>query len=112
MKQTYEPNFNIPAWAAAPDFFHESAAERPRDDFVVSRHRNGAIASTYGDKIWNLSAYHPEEKPSSLNFEFWGSSEITVERKKLIDDSRQIIFLLMWLRNGPSMRSTILYLLN
>jgi hypothetical protein len=103
MKKSYEPNFKIPSQAEAPDVFHESAAEKPRKSFVVSRHRNGSIASRYGDKSWNLSAYHPEEKPSILNFEIWKYRELTVKRKELIDESRQIIFLLMWLRSGPSL---------
>ena len=103
MKNSYEPNFKIPSLATAPDIFHESTAERPQKNFVVSRHRNGSIASRYGDKKWNLSVYHPEEKPSILNFEIWKGSELSVHRKELIDESRQIIFLLMWLRSGPSL---------
>jgi len=103
MKQIYEANFDIPVWASSPDVFHDSGAERPKNSFVVSRHRNGSIASLYGDKTWNLSAYHPEEKPRVLSFNFWNNSEITLQRKKLMDESRQIIFLLMWIRNGPSL---------
>ncbi|WP_026602388.1 hypothetical protein [Methylomonas sp. 11b] len=103
MRLMYEAKLDIPVGAVSPDTFHDSHNEQPNSSFVVSRHRNGSVASVYGDNTWNLSAYHPEEKPRILSFEFWDNGEITFRRKELMDESRQILFLLMWLRNGPSL---------
>lgn len=103
MNQKYEINIDIPARSSSPDTFQESGNEKPSKDFVVSRNQDGTIASVYGDYIWILTAYHPEKAPSKLNFKFWNNGSETNIRENLIEESRQILFSLMWIRNGPSL---------
>ncbi len=103
MKSGFAINIDIPVGATHPEKFHQVNDEKPGADFIVSRNRDGSVASFYRERTWNLSAYHPEEKPSILNFEFWTNGTSTKKREDLIEESKLIVFILMWLRNGPSL---------
>jgi len=100
---SFQPNFDFPVGAVAPDAYDISGGKVPHDSFVVSRHRNGSVASVYGDWQWDLSAYHPEVKPSILNFKYWTGEDINSEREMLSHEARYLMFLLIWARNGPSL---------
>lgn len=103
MNNIIEPKLDLPVGAIPPDIFYESSDNIPTDSFIVSRNRDGSVASTYGETSWNLTAYHPEGKPSFLYFVYWDSGDTTQTRKILMSESRLILFSLMWLRNGPSL---------
>lgn len=98
MNTLFEPKLDIPVGAIAPDVFVTTHGQVPPDDFVVSRNRDGSVASTYGELSWDLSAYHPEEQPHFLNFVYWGSSGVTPVRDQISREARYIFFLLMWVR--------------
>lgn len=99
----YEVNLHIPNGISPPDIFLDSTNETSLENFVVSRHRDGSVASFFKDNTWNLTAYHPREEPHILNFEFWESEDETPVRKALAAESRQIMFSLMWFRKGASL---------
>lgn len=102
MNTVFEPKLDVPVGATAPDMYDESLlGQVPPDDFVVSRRRDGSVASTYGELSWNLSAYHPEEQPNTLNFAYWSTGVMTQAREQLVRETRYLLFLLMWMRVGP-----------
>lgn len=101
MNTLYEPKLDVPIGATAPDMYDECLLGRvPPDNFVVSRRRDGSVASTYGEFSWNLSAYHPEEQPNTLNFTYWSTGGMTLAREQLAREARYLLFLLMWVRAG------------
>lgn len=101
MNTALEPKLYLPIGAIAPDMYDNSLGQVPPDDFVVSRRRDGTVASIYGELTWDLSAYHPEGSPYTFNFAYWDSGGITPAREKISRDVRYILFLLMWVREGP-----------
>lgn len=100
MNTVFEPKLDMPVGAVPPDAYDESLGSVPPDDFVVSRHRDGLAASSYGELCWNLSAYHPEGRTSTLNFAYWVTGEITPSRDQIAREARFLLFSLMWLRKG------------
>lgn len=100
MNIIFYPKIVLPVGAVAPDSFDQSLGLYPHDSFVISRHRDGSVASTFGDLYWNLSAYDAEEKPSNLYFAYWASGNITQAREKLSRETRFLMFTLIWKRDG------------
>lgn len=100
MNIIFDPKIALPVGAVAPDSYDHSFGLVPHDNFIVSRHRDGSIASTFGDLSWDRSAYDPEEKPSSLHFTYWLSGEMTPVRDELSREARQLLFILIWKRKG------------
>lgn len=85
--------------ALPPDSFNIMSNDYPTNDFVVSRTREGITVSRYGDIVWDFTVYDPEGKPSTLLFTFWDQGPLSPERAKLIDEIKQIFFILIWLRD-------------
>jgi len=74
----------------------------PPDNFVVARREDGSIASSYGDAIWYVTAYHTLKKPTQLNFSFWeAQSQPSTEELARAQELRWLMFLLMWCRPTP-----------
>lgn len=84
----------------APDSFDASLCIVPPDDLVVSRDRAGMTASVFSDPIWDFTAYNPETKVSRIHFAFWTAGTVTQTREQLCKEIRQIIFALIWFRQG------------
>ena len=103
MNYIFEPKLDMPVGAVAPDEYKPASGREPPDDFVISRHRDGSTASTYGELTWNLSVYQPEGQPSILNFSHWDVGSVTPAREKLSREARYLLFLLMWVREGSSL---------
>lgn len=99
----YEPKLEMPAGSVSPDLYDESIGSEPPDSFVVSRHRDGTVASRYRELAWNMSDYHSELKSHWLRFTFWGAEEATARRKQISHDAQWIMFALIWLREGASL---------
>jgi hypothetical protein len=100
MNTAFEPKLDTPVGAIAPDTYDSLQGKVPPDDFVVSRRRDGSVASTYGQQIWDLSAYHPEGQPQAFNFCYWTTGKITPAREQLSHEMRYLLFLLIWVRKG------------
>lgn len=98
-----EAKLDIPAGAHAPDSFVLGAGLVPPDSFVVSRQRDGSPASTFGDWTWCMSAYHPEGRTSNLHFTKRGKPATAPVRVALLREVRQLMFVLMWLRDGSAL---------
>lgn len=85
--------------ALPPDSFNILSNDFPTNDFVVSRTREGVAVSRYGDLVWDFTVYDPEGKPSTLIFTFWDQGPLSPERAKLVEEIKQIFFILIWLRD-------------
>ena len=101
MTIVFQPKLELAAGAPAPDSFSESDGLVPPDSFVVSRNRNGEVVSTYGERIWDFTAYHPEQRPLKLYFRYWGDEEESSVRDQLSREMRMLAFILVWKREGP-----------
>lgn len=97
----FEAKLYLPDHTHAPDVYDVSGGPLPADDFVISRHRNGDVASRFGDLQWNVSTWHAEGRLHILYFDFWDDGALTPERELIIRDARWLIFALVWLRDGP-----------
>lgn len=100
MNTIFEPKLDLPIGATSPDFYDSSLGIVPPDGFVVSRRRDGSVASIYGQLTWDLSAYHPEGKPKPFNFCYWITGVLTPARKQISYEMRHLLFLLIWVRSG------------
>lgn len=76
----------------------------PPDNFIVSRKRDGSVASMYGDDRWDFSAYHPQGRTARINLTAWSPPEADRDSSRAITgDIRWLLFVLMALRHGPSL---------
>jgi hypothetical protein len=103
MSYVFEPKLDMPVGAASPDKYDPSLGREPSDNFTVSRHRDGSVASTYGDLSWDISAYNPEGQSAILNFAHWLSGNSSPVRDQLSREARHLLFLLMWVRQGSTL---------
>lgn len=101
----YESKILLPVGAIAPDDFFDYESREPRDDLVVSVNRDHTAASFYGDMVWNLSAYHPEHRPTVLNFSYFDDNEFTNSRFELIKELKWLVLALMWKKEGRALSS-------
>ena len=99
----FESKILLPVGAIAPDDFLDYTGREPSDDLVVSVNRDHTAASLYGDMIWDLSAYHPEHRPSTLNFIYFDGDEFTKSRCELIKESKWLVLALMWKKEGRAL---------
>jgi hypothetical protein len=55
--------------------------------------------------VWNLSAYHPEHRPTVLNFSYFDDNEFTNSRFELIKELKWLVLALMWKKEGRALSS-------
>ena len=79
----------------APDSFNDVSGSWPSDDFVVSRNRDGSIASYFKDLRWERTAYDPDGRQRWLNFPFFEEKIPTAIQEKLSRETRWILFLIL-----------------
>jgi hypothetical protein len=96
MKTAYQSKLLRPAGTVGPDDFDDAQGNRPSDELVVSRRADGTVASVYSDLYWDLTAYHPERAPTKLNFIFWEGDAPSVAQLRMSQETRWIMFSLMW----------------
>lgn len=97
----FEPNIAMPPNIPCPDSFIGNKGARPSPDFVVGRRRDGSVASIYSDVEWDLSAYHPTGQRFSIHLARWCNNPPTQIQLAIVDEMRWMMFIVMWLRNGP-----------
>ncbi len=74
----------------------------PSSDFVVSRYKDGRIASCFGDTVWNWAPYVPSGKRSTLNFQFWPKDHSPSDaQQELVAEMHLLIYLFAFKRPGP-----------
>ncbi len=105
---TFEARIELPADAVAPDTYDPRNGRIPPDDFVVSRHKNGSVASCYGDLSWNRTPYDADGRTRYLHFTFWDEGPLTAQRDELARRVRWIMFLLIYVRSGSPLSNASL----
>lgn len=108
MTVRFHPNFDIPDVAVAPDSYDYSSGQIPSENFVVTRNRDGSVASRYGDPFWDCTAYELNGRTKRLHFPYSRDPSPTAEKNQLNQEARWILFLLMWMKPGePFSLSTL-----
>ncbi len=95
----FEAKLDLPLGLSAPDVFDVTEGPWPSDDFIISRGRDGAVISRFGDNVWDISAWLPQANSSRLIFDFWGA-DATPARDLLSREARWVVFSIIWLRDG------------
>ncbi len=96
----YQAKLDIPVDAVGPDAYLTTDAYPPSDDFVVSRRRDGTVASYYGEWSWDMSAYHPDGRTTILHFDQWSGRNARSFRPDIGAEARKLLFAVVWLRSG------------
>lgn len=96
----FRPNIEIPLEEALPDSYDRSCGLTPPAEFVVSRHRDGSVASMYASYVWILTAYEPQGRSFKLYFARWCGDAPTVAQARIIDAMHWVMFFLIWKRDG------------
>lgn len=100
----FQAKFNVPEGMLPLDSFEGPPDGKPSASFVVSRDRDGALRSVYGDLMWDLSAYG-NGRSQKLFFAYWGKAEATPERIARSFEARGVVFSLIWKRDGAPLSS-------
>jgi hypothetical protein len=105
----FEPKLSFLAdIAAIPDSYDNSSGLMPPDDFIVSRHRDGSIASRFRDTSWNFTAYDPEGRRYWLHFPYREDDVLSPVRAQLVHEAQWLMFLLIWKRKGSPLSNASL----
>lgn len=99
----FESKLIVPMGVPAPDAYDESAGRVPPPHFVVTRRRDGSIASVFEDLVWDFSAYTAGGKIKRLFYSYWGKAPTTQGRIERSVEIRAVAFSLIWRRNGASL---------
>jgi len=86
--------------AISADNFDTRSSLIPHDDFVISRNRDGSVASYYGDKSWDFTSYNSQGRSSWLHFPYRNVVDIDGYRDTLSHDARWLMFLIISKRIG------------
>lgn len=72
-----------------------------RRELVVSRTRSGEVLSLFYNDVWNVSPYNLDQENLRFDFLYWLKGEIiSDDRRRLIDEAKWIVYLMMWRRDG------------
>lgn len=96
----FQPNFLNQANAPLPDPYTWTAFEKPPADFIVSRKRDGSVASYYKDLQWNWAAYTTNGRPLKFDFSSWIRGSLNEKRHAIIEEMRWLMFIIIWIKNG------------
>ena len=94
-RATFEPKINLPTKYSAPDSYDATAGRPPASDFVVSRHIDGAVASRYGEPVWDWTPYNHTGKSSPLMFASWCGERPTRSQLALVEEIHWLMFVLI-----------------
>lgn len=111
MSLLFEPKIEIEGAINLPNSWQDSMGIRLPGDFVMSRHRDGSVASLRKDLRWDWSAYHPTGKSIASSFTYWvrgkdGNKanvkviDIPEERKLRVDDIQHLMTLIIYKKPG------------
>lgn len=82
----------------------------PPPSFIICRKSDGSPASTYGDTIWDFSAYHSAGRSARINLSSWRTESTTDGNLiSITSEIRWILFILITLRHGPSLSVSSLH---
>lgn len=98
----YQPKIELPENVPALSSYFGTSASVPPDDFIVSRRRDGSVASYYASLQWDLTAYASDGRTHVLNFDSWRKTTglLTDAHRRIIADMRRLMYILIWIREG------------
>lgn len=91
-----------------PDVWMSAAGLIPPHDFIVSRNRDGSIASRYGDEKWDRTPYQIDGRTTWLYFTSWCDEHPTSAQISLSYEIRYFLFILIWKRPGAPLGNSSL----
>jgi len=114
MTTVFEPRIELPENAAAPDVWDESLGPRLPPNFVVSRYRDGTVASLRGHMAWNWSPYDPKGESCWFYFDYWRTTKNpnksnfslqapTPERRAMVDEVQHLLSLRIYKTLGATL---------
>ncbi|OUL84875.1 hypothetical protein [Paraburkholderia hospita] len=116
MTSMHQANIVLPEGAVTPDEWNDGLRVRLPREFVISRRRNGDVASKRGDLFWDWSGYDPRGRAVGLSFAFWttrsGKSQlkdIPPQRQTFVDDMQHLMSLVIYKRHGPTLAFNTLH---
>ncbi len=83
-KVVWEPKLEMPSGTPAPDAYGGSNGLIPPDDFIVSRKRDGSVASVYAALVWDVTAYDPSGRSRKLYFASWCNNAPTKKQQRIV----------------------------
>src|SRR5471032_96559 len=87
-------------------------------DYVVSKIRDGSVASRLGDLHWDWSAYVLKGTRAVLSFDYWNKAlhrahslqvDVPHERREMVADMQHLISLVVFKRKGPTYTYRMLF---
>lgn len=100
MNRVFEAKLKVAPDAPIPPMFDGTASAGPADSFVVCQGLKGEAASTFGDLVWDFTAYTTEGRGLRLYFAYWGRTPATPAQSALSREIRRATFSLIWHRPG------------
>jgi hypothetical protein len=110
MNSLFAAHIELPDTAVPPDPWDRSGEIRLSLDHVISRHKDGSMASRLGDYSWIWSAYHPRGKHFMLHFLYWkkhgvridgvAETSITPDRVRRIREIQHLMSLVVYRHDG------------
>lgn len=104
----FDFGIEAPPGVPLPDSYAFQQGKSPDKTFVVSRKKSGGIASVYSDIEWDFSAYTPDGRSFKIHFARWCSSPMTDSQAIIVAELRWLMFILLWIRQGPTLANTTL----
>lgn len=121
MNMLYEAQIELGESAFPPDRLPGNWHNQLPLHHVISRNRDGTVASLFGDLLWIWTAYHPRGKYKAFNFCYWGTEgvryvvrdeDVTKERMQLVREMQFLMSIVIYRHQGRPLgwRSLALYL--
>jgi len=92
----FEAKLTVPPGVRLPDDYSGKYGDAPPDDYVMTYDRAGNPLSSYGDAIWDMSAYQKIRATAILSFHYWTEGELRVSRQVIIKDMKWIMFVMIF----------------
>lgn len=106
---SFDARIALPEGAFPPDIYDPRQERIPPDSFVVSRNKDGSVASTYGELSWNRTPYDPDGRTRYFHFRFWDEGDLTKQRDDLTRELRWLMFIMIYMRPGSPLSNSSLH---
>ncbi len=92
----FEAKLTAPPGVRLPDDYSGKYGVAPPDDYVMTYDRAGNPLSSYGDAIWDMSAYQKNRASAILNFHYWTGGELHLSHQVIIKDMKWLMFVMIF----------------
>ena len=103
----FEAKLTAPPGVRLPDDYSGEYGVAPPDDYVMTYDRAGDPLSSYGDAIWDMSAYQKTQVSAILNFHSWTGGELSLSYQAIIKDMKWLMFVMIYLSPKSHAVSTL-----